>query len=118
MVYSCRKFQTYLLGYTFVFHVDHSPLQYLVKKADLSGRIARWELLLQEFDYIVHVKKGSTHADADYLSRLQTEEQKEEILDDFPDEDLFQMTTSQTTRYMDEYMYLQTMQCPEGQDPV
>ncbi|KAL3698608.1 hypothetical protein R1sor_012684 [Riccia sorocarpa] len=117
MVYSCKKFRTYLLGYPFVFHVDHSALQYLVKKSDLSGQIARWVLLLQEFDYTVQVRKGTSHANADYLSRLCTEDQTKEIADDFPDEDLFQLTTSQSTRYYDEYHYLQTLQCPEGMGP-
>ncbi|KAL3694004.1 hypothetical protein R1sor_007655 [Riccia sorocarpa] len=114
MVYACKKFRSYLLGYPFVFHVDHSALQYLVKKADLSGRIARWVLLLQEFDYTVQVRKGTSHANADFLSRLRTEEQVQEIADDFPDEQLFQLSTTKTTRYFDEYSYLKTLQCPEA----
>ncbi|KAL3679659.1 hypothetical protein R1sor_022615 [Riccia sorocarpa] len=117
MVYACKKFRSYLLGYPFVFHVDHSALQYLVKKADLSGRIARWVLLLQEFDYTIQVRKGTSHANADFLSRLSTEEQVQEIADDFPDEQLFQLSTTKTTRYFDEYRYLKTLQCPEGMDP-
>lgn len=53
MVFSCKKFRHYLNCYEFVFHVDHYALQHLVKKADLSGRIARWMLLLQEFTITV-----------------------------------------------------------------
>ncbi|OAE32747.1 hypothetical protein AXG93_512s1000 [Marchantia polymorpha subsp. ruderalis] len=41
MVFAVKKFRHHLLGYEFVFHVDHYALQHLVKKADLSGRIAR-----------------------------------------------------------------------------
>ncbi|KAL3697673.1 hypothetical protein R1sor_011749 [Riccia sorocarpa] len=117
MVYACKKFRTYLLGYSFMFHVDHSALQYLVKKADLSGQIARWVLLLQEFDYTVQVRKGTSHANADFLSRLYTEDQPKEIEDNFHDEELFQLTTTKNTRYMDEYRYLKTLQCPEDLDP-
>ncbi|KAL3675122.1 hypothetical protein R1sor_025070 [Riccia sorocarpa] len=117
MVYACKKFRTYLLGYPFVFHVDHSALQYLVKKADLSGRIARWVLLLQEFDYSIQVRKEISHANVDFLSRLYTEDQSKEIEDNFPDEELFQLTTTKNTRYMDEYRYLKTLQCPEDLDP-
>ncbi|OAE31906.1 hypothetical protein AXG93_2834s1470 [Marchantia polymorpha subsp. ruderalis] len=67
MVYSCKKFRHYLICYEFVFHVDHYALQHLVKKADLSGRIARWVLLLQEFTYTVQTRKGVHHENADYL---------------------------------------------------
>ena len=33
--------------------VDHIAIKYLVNKAELSGRLARWVLLLSEFDYTV-----------------------------------------------------------------
>jgi hypothetical protein len=46
VVYSCKKFRHYLLGYKVIFHTDHDSLKYLVNKPDLSGRIARWILLL------------------------------------------------------------------------
>ena len=46
MVYSVQKFCHYLLGYPFVFHVDHNTLKYMINKPQLSGRIARWMLLL------------------------------------------------------------------------
>ncbi|KAL3690876.1 hypothetical protein R1sor_004527 [Riccia sorocarpa] len=92
-------------------------MKYLVKKADLSGRITRWVLLLQEFDYIVQVQKVTSHANADFLSRLYTKDQPKEIEDNFPDEELFQLTTTKNTRYLDEYRYLKTLQCPEDLDP-
>ena len=41
MVYSIQKFCHYLLGYLFVFHVDHDALKYMINKPQLSGRIAR-----------------------------------------------------------------------------
>ena len=46
VIYACKKFRHYLLGYRIIFHTDHDSLKYLVKKSDLSGRIARWILLL------------------------------------------------------------------------
>ena len=48
MVYSITKFWHYLLGRKFTFHVDHLALIYLVNKQGLTGRLARWILLLQE----------------------------------------------------------------------
>mgnify|MGYP002775443223 CR=1 FL=1 len=47
MVYNVTKYRhKYLLGHKFSFHVDHSALIYLVSKASLTGKIARWTLLL------------------------------------------------------------------------
>jgi hypothetical protein len=46
VVYSCKKFRHYLLSSKVIFHTDHNSLKYLVNKPDLSGRIARWILLL------------------------------------------------------------------------
>ena len=45
-VYSIQKHRHYLLGYKFTFHIDHDALKYMVNKPQLSGRIARWVLLL------------------------------------------------------------------------
>ena len=41
MVYSVQKLRHYLLGYPFVFHMDHDALKYMINKPQLSGRIAR-----------------------------------------------------------------------------
>jgi hypothetical protein len=46
MIYNVTKFRHYLLGKRFTFHVDHLTLAYLVSKASLMGKLARWPLLL------------------------------------------------------------------------
>ena len=69
VVYTCKKFWHYLLGYWIVFYTDHDSLKYLVNKLDLLGRIARWILLLQEFNYKVVVKLGKANSNVDFLSR-------------------------------------------------
>ena len=89
MIYSVQKFRHYLLGYAFVFHVDHDALKYMVNKPQLSGRIARWVLLLQEFTFTIEVRPGKKHANADHLSRLTTELGTEAIPDALPDAHLF-----------------------------
>jgi hypothetical protein len=77
------------LGYAFVFHVDHDALKYMVNKPQLSGQIARWILLLQEFTFTIEVRPGKKHANADHLSRLTTELGMEAIPDALPDAHLF-----------------------------
>ena len=74
MVYSINKFRHYLLGRKFTFHVDHSTLLYLVNKHVLTGRLTRWMLLLQEFDFQFPHRPGVQHAVTDYLSRLESGE--------------------------------------------
>ena len=86
VIYACKKFRHYLLGYEVIFHTDHDALKYLVNKPDLSGRLARWILLLQEFTYVVVVKSGKSNSNADYLSRQRGLESSTNLPAEFPDE--------------------------------
>jgi hypothetical protein len=70
MVYALHKFKHYLLGKHFKIFTDHSSLKYLVNKPMLGGRICRWLLLFQEFDFEVIVKLGKLNARPDHLSRV------------------------------------------------
>jgi len=56
MVYALQKLRHYLLGGHFKMYTDHSTLKYLVNKPVLGGRICRWFLLFQEYDFEVIVK--------------------------------------------------------------
>ena len=89
MVYAVKKFRHYLLANKFVFFTDHQELFYLVNKPCSTGRIARWFILLLEFDFTVVVKKGITHQRVDHLSRLTHGEEPLGIDDDLPDAYLF-----------------------------
>ena len=51
MIFSVQKFRHYLLGNFFVFYVDHQALLYLINKVVIQGRLSRWMLLLQEYDF-------------------------------------------------------------------
>ena len=67
MIYSINKFRQYLLGKKFTFHVVHSALLYLVSKQELIGKLARWMLLLQEFEFDILHRPGVQHEVANYL---------------------------------------------------
>jgi RNase H-like domain found in reverse transcriptase len=92
IIYACKKFRHYLLGYDVVFHTDHDAIKYLVNKTDLSGRIARWVMLLQEFQYQIKVKPDVGNKNVDYLSRLEEGIVNQSLTADFPDEHLFAIT--------------------------
>ena len=89
MIFSVQKFRHYLLGNKFVFHVDHDALKYLINKPQLSGRIARWVLLLQEFNFTIKLRPRKSHANADHLSQLNEEIGTKPIDDSFPAAQLF-----------------------------
>jgi hypothetical protein len=89
IIYACKKFRNYLLGHDVVFHTDHDAIKHLVNKANLSKMIARWVMLLQEFQYQIVMKPGIRNKNVDYLSRLEEDEVSQSIKADFPNENLF-----------------------------
>ena len=105
IVYSVQKFCHYLLGYPFVFHVDHDALKYMINKPQLSRRIVRWVLLLQEFNFTIHVRPSKKHANANHLSWLTNELGGDPIPDSFSDADLFVVDVI-FTEYADLIQYL------------
>ena len=64
---------------------DHSTLKYLVNKAVLGGKICRWLLLFQEYDFEIIVKLGKLNAGPDHLSRLELGEEPISLEDCLPD---------------------------------
>lgn len=61
MIFNCKKYRHYSLANHFKFYIDHQALMYLVNKPCITGRITRWLLLLQEFDFATVVRKGKRH---------------------------------------------------------
>jgi hypothetical protein len=70
IVWSCKYFRQYLLGRKFTIVTDHRPLTWIFSVKDPSSRLLRWRLRLEEFDYEVKYKKGSSNTNADALSRI------------------------------------------------
>ena len=64
------------------------PIKFIFEKPSLSGRIARWQVLLSEFDILyVSQKAIKGSAIADFLAERANEEY-EPMSFEFPDEDL------------------------------
>ncbi|GJT40857.1 reverse transcriptase domain-containing protein [Tanacetum coccineum] len=96
VVYAFEKFRPYLVLSKTIVYTDHSDLKYLLAKQDAKPRLLRWILLLEEFDVIIHDKKGAENLAADHLSRLekphQSDLEKKEITEIFPLETLGMVT--------------------------
>ena len=75
MLWAIKKLRPYLEGYQFTVITDHSALKWLYKLKEPSGRLARWALQLQQWDFEIIHRKGALHQVPDALSRLQEEEE-------------------------------------------
>ena len=65
---------------------------YIVNKAFLLGKVARWMFVVQDFDFAIHHTLGQADVVADFLSRLKNNELSKELYDELPDASLFSIT--------------------------
>jgi hypothetical protein len=89
MVYVLYKFRHYLLGSHFKMHTNHTTLKYLVNELVLEGRICKWLLMFQEYNFEVIVKPRKLYVGPDHLSCIVSREDAWNLDDIFPDAHLF-----------------------------
>ena len=69
IVEAIRHFDMFLAGAAFVIHTDHRPLSYLHALKEPRGRLARWILFLDSYEFEIKYKPGVDIPHADALSR-------------------------------------------------
>ena len=69
LIYAIEKFHPYLHGDRFRVYTDHAALQFLQTSKISTGRLARWKLILQQYDMEIVHRSGKHNSDADALSR-------------------------------------------------
>ena len=68
-VLAVDKFRPYVELHPFTIITDHSSLKWLMSQKDLSGRLARWSLSLQKYEFDIQHRKGHLNVVPDTLSR-------------------------------------------------
>lgn len=68
IIWAVEKFKPYLYGNKFTLVTDHKPLVF-IKNSNKNGKLIRWRLDLENYDYDVVYKTGKTNVVADALSR-------------------------------------------------
>mgnify|MGYP005981860971 CR=1 FL=1 len=69
VLFGIDKFRPYIEGAKFTVVTDHHSLLWLNNLKDPSGRLARWAVKLQQFEFVLEHRKGFMNVVPDALSR-------------------------------------------------
>ena len=88
LAWAAQRLKQYMLYHTTWLIAKLDPIKFIFEKPSFSERIARWKVLLSEFD-ILYVSQKAIKGSAivDFLAERANEEY-EPMRFDFPDEDL------------------------------
>ena len=75
IIFALKKFNQYSLGNNFTLTTDNNAIKNIFDpKTEINsiaaGRLARWALLLTQYNYALEFRKSKKHLNADMLSRL------------------------------------------------
>ncbi|MBW0543452.1 hypothetical protein O181_083167, partial [Austropuccinia psidii MF-1] len=89
VLWAIERFRCYIDGYRFTVMTDHSSLKWLDNLRDPVGRLGRWAVRLQQYDYKIVHRKGKENEAPDALSRAPV---VEDAMQDVPIVDLISIT--------------------------
>ena len=64
-----KRFRRYLYGRKFYVITDYHSLRWLMNIKEPTGRLAKWSLEIQQYDFEIVYRSGRSNANADALSR-------------------------------------------------
>ncbi|XP_039048787.1 uncharacterized protein LOC120189633 [Hibiscus syriacus] len=103
LVWATKRLRQYMLYHTTWLISKLDPLKYMMGVPALSGRLARWQMLLSEFDIeYVSQKAIKGSAISDFLAS-RTDENYEPLDFDFPDEDLMALSLEEAVTSTDNF---------------
>lgn len=90
LVEAVKHYHPYLANRHFEVFTDHISLKWLKTIKLASGRLARWSLLLQSYDFTITHRPGIRNQNADALSRriYETEDESTPAVPDLDDEEI------------------------------
>ncbi|KAK9029881.1 hypothetical protein V6N11_031323 [Hibiscus sabdariffa] len=92
LAWATRRLRQYMLYHTTWLISKLDPLKYMMEAPALSGRLARWQMLLSEFDILYVSRKAvKGSAIADFIASRASDDY-EPLNYDFPDEDLMNVS--------------------------
>ena len=101
LVFAAQKLRHYLLSHQIILISKADPLRYILSKTVLSGRLAKWAMLLAPFDIkFVPQKAVKGQVIADFLASHPSPD-NEELSYDFPDEEVFMVEEESWHLYFD-----------------
>ena len=69
VLWAIKHFRIYLYGKRFTVITDHVALHWLMNISEPTGRLARWSILLQTYEFDIIHRAGRIHQNVDTLSR-------------------------------------------------
>ncbi|OMH78934.1 Retrovirus-related Pol polyprotein from transposon [Zancudomyces culisetae] len=75
-IWSIKKLKYYLWGRHFTIRTDHKSLIKLFEGSEITGRVARWAIILRNYDYTITHCPGKNNP-ADAVTRLEQEKIEE-----------------------------------------
>jgi len=94
ILFAVKHYKHYLLNTHFRVRTDNIACTYILKKAELSPRLARWAIQLSEYDFEIEHTPGKHNNVADALSRAEQVGAIEHSADRSPEEE--EMRRAQT----------------------
>ncbi|POM58645.1 LOW QUALITY PROTEIN: Hypothetical protein PHPALM_36685 [Phytophthora palmivora] len=76
VVWAVKLFRLHLYGRKFTVVTDHVALRWLMEAKELAGRLQRWALALQEYDFDIIYRPGTENRVADALFRRSVTEER------------------------------------------
>ena len=75
IIFALKKYHQFLYGRPFILVTDHKPLSSMFGPNTATpmlaaNRLARWSLMLSQYDYTIEYRSTKQHGNADALSRL------------------------------------------------
>lgn len=70
VLWAVERFRPYLEGMPFTVLTDHQSLKWLHNLKDPQGRLARWAIKLQQYQFSIEHRSGKLNVAADALSRI------------------------------------------------